>query len=136
MNCAPASERMHFVEDVDGDLWYAMNDKCYKLTVTPSASLYIMVFERSEKDAKGNIFTVKTTMIKIKQQHQRDAMVQTSCSDFEARQVLSVLFCTLVSNYSFCAHNTNDFEKECSSDEKEKTIRDSSDDETFTTEGK
>lgn len=136
VNSDPASERLHFVEDVDGDLWYAMNGKCYQLTVKPSASLYIKVFERNKDDANGIIFRAQPNVFKIEQQHQRDALVSLSCGDLEARQMLSMLFYTLVSNYSIYAYNTNDFDQECCSDEKERTIRGSNGDETFPTEEK
>ena len=135
-NCDPASERLHFVEDVDGDLWYAMGGKCYQLTVTPSASLYIKVFERSGEDADGTVFTAQPEIVKIEQQHHRDEVVSLSCNDEKARKLLSILFYTLVSNYSIYAYNTNDFEQECCSDEKERAIRGSRDDETFPTEEK
>lgn len=135
-NCDPASERLHFVEDVDGDLWYAMDGRCYQLTVKPSASLYIKVFERSREDVDWVEFTAKTENARIEQQHKRDKVVPLSFDDKDAKQMLSMLFYTLVSNYSIYAYNTNDFEQECCSDEKERAIRGSSDYETFSTEEK
>ena len=139
VNCAPASERLHFVEDVDGDLWYAMDGKCYQLTVTPSASLTIKVFEKSKENAEiaeGEVYIAQPKIDNIEQQHHRDEVVSLSCNDEEARQMLSMLFYTLVSNYSIYAYNTNDFELECCSDEKERAIRGSSYEDTFPTEEK
>ena len=138
-NCDPASERLHFVEDVDGDLWYAMDGKCYQLTVTPSASLTIKVFERSGEDDENTeeeVYIAQPKIAKIEQQHHMDEVVSLSCNDEEARQMLSMLFYTLVSNYSIYAYNTNDFEQECCSDEKERAIRGSNYYETFPTEEK
>lgn len=136
VNSDPASERLHFVEDVEGDLWYAMGGKCYQLTVTPTASLYIKVFELSMSDTNGALFIANPNIIKIEQRHQRDTVVSLLCDDEEARQMLSMLFYTLVSNYSIYAYNTNDFEQECCTDAKEREISGSSYDEVFPTEEK
>ena len=124
VNCDPASERLHFVEDVDGDLWYAMDGKCYQLTVKPSASLYIKMYEKAD----GDVYAAKRDIVKIGQQHRRPQVIPLSCNDKEARQILSMLFYTLVSNYSIYAYNTNDFKLECCSEERERDIRGSNED--------
>lgn len=134
INSDPASERLHFVEDVDGDLWYAMGGKCYQLTVKSSASLYIKEFVKSEEREECTVFTAKPEVTRIENHHQRDAVVTLSCNDDEARQKLAMLFYTLVSNYSIYAYNTNDFKQECCTDAKERAIRGRNGDELFSTE--
>lgn len=138
-NCDPASERLHFVEDVEGDLWYAMGRKCYQLTVKSSASLYIKVFKKNEEDggdAEGEVYTAQPEVESIDQHHHRDDVVSLAADNEKVRQMLSMLFYTLVSNYSIYAYNTNDFEQECCTDKKERAIRGSHFDESFPTEDK
>lgn len=130
MDSEPASDRLHFVEDVDGDLWYAMNGKCYQLTVKPNASLYIKVYENSEN---AGIFTLQSED-RIEQQHRLDEVLPSH--DENARKILSKLFYTLVSNYSIYAYNTNDFKQECCSNEKERVIRGGNADEIYPSEEK
>lgn len=134
INKDPASERLHYVEYADGDIWYAKNDIIYQLTIS-NASVRLKEYSRQTEDDNTIYYLLRNTVgIGDEREHKYDGLVSMSCNDDEAKSYLLKLFYTLVSNYSIYAYNTNDFQQECCSIEKERGIRASKEDQYFSVE--
>lgn len=134
VNKDPASERLHYVDKADGDIWYAKNGTIYQLSIS-NASVRLKEYSRQTEDDNTIYYSLGNTIgIGDEREHKYDGLVPMSCNDDEAKSYLSKIFYTLVSNYSIYAYNTNDFQQECCSIEKERGIRASKKDQYFPVE--
>ena len=126
------SERLHFIDGVDGDLWYVDDEHLYRLHVknsnvalfrcgdikegVPLRILDDVLFDEGNPDILGpeNVLTKK--------------------GNSEISRLLEKFFYTIVSNHSLYAYNSNDFKKECDSVNKASLANDSGNGEWFTVE--
>lgn len=107
------SERLHFINGVDGDLWYVNDRHLYRLHVKNS---HVALFHC------GNIKEGESLRISEESQFSMEnpnmsgtENVLDRKDDNEIRSHLENFFYTIVSNYSLYAYNSNDFRKECDS---------------------
>lgn len=132
-----ATEHLHFVDGVDGDLWYILKGDAYRLNVKNCS---VVLYKYREKEERTNeihyteeqpIFNNNKTSI-----CKNLLEVHTALGDDDLKELYQNFFYTLISNQSIYAYNTLDFEDECNSDEKERQIVGKSGTETFEVEDK
>ncbi len=117
----PAATRLHYIDKVDGELWFALGSNIYHLTVKNAHVSLILLKNVGEKEGKTIYAGEKvvfdnhgdvecTEVINLMQGEENEAKL---------KEIYSHFFYTLVSNQSIYAYNTNDFKKECNSIAKE-----------------
>lgn len=124
----PAAERLHFIDKVDGDMWYMLNNKVYQLNIRNChITLYTFnALEASNKyQHKQIVFDNGYTIDKVQN------VVMNSMERSKLKEVYTHFFYTLVSNHSMYAYNTLDFTEECDINVKEQRIRASREDQIF-----
>lgn len=133
----PAATRLHFIDYVDGELWYAQNGKMYHLTVK---NAHVMLTEYINKRQDDNKVVYECEVSRFNnheddKQRKVESVIKGIEDDAELKKKYEHFFYTLVSNQSIYAYNTFDFEKECNSAEKElKALGPKDDGEPYTTE--
>ena len=115
----PAAERLHFINKVDGDMWYMLNNKVYQLNIR---NCRVILYKYNAFDAPNkyqqkeivfdNGYTIDTVQNKI----------MNSMEKSQLKEIYTHFFYTLISNHSIYAYNTLDFTEECDINEKEQRI--------------
>ena len=123
-----ASDRLHFIEGVNGDLWYVVDNQFYQLHIENAmVGLYKIptnkcddfnsrIFEDGNKDVKGY------------------ENILPRMGEDDLYGLFSNFFYSIISNYSIYAYNTNDFIGEWDTDEKERLISAEYPDQVFSNE--
>lgn len=115
MKSTPSAERLHYIEGVDGDLWYEKDGFIYQLNVKgKNVKLYQFAL-----DDKGR---GKTLIHSSKKKRNTFHNIYAPLSDDALKEIYDYFFYTIVTNYSIYAYNTRDFEDEDDSIEKVKTV--------------
>ena len=134
---AEAAERLHYIDKIDGELWYVQNGYPYHLIVKNShvkLSKYCQVSSDEEKQVK--VFSQET----LQYDNHGDECCEKLESVLEADPHINLkvlyenFFYTLVSNQSCYAYNTRDFYKECNDNEKENRALELEEEQTFDVE--
>ena len=106
-----ASERLHFIPGLDGDLWYVDDEHLYRLHVKNSNVALFRCGDIKEGVPLGILDDV------LFDEGNPDILgpenVLDRMADKEIRRLLESFFYTIVSNHSLYAYNPNDFPKEC-----------------------
>ena len=116
----PAATRLHFIDKVDGELWYAQKGSIYHLKVK-NARVVLGKLKETGRDDFNIHWGNETPVFDNKRQENEEEVkdVLSGKSETELKQLYEHFFYTLVSNQSIYAYNTNDFYAECNSVEKE-----------------
>lgn len=116
---SPASERLHYINGVKGDLWFVADYHLHRLHVENG---YV------ELSLLGDIRSINHRRIESvlfragnPNENPTDRILK-GCTEVELRRIYDSFFYTLISNYSAYAYNTNDFSVESDTDEKVRII--------------
>lgn len=120
-----SSERLHFIHGVSGDLWYIVERKFYQLRIENS-NVSLSCLGEVDKPICHDINECNTIISDGDRKVSGPQNILGRMGDDELRSLYDHFFYTLVSNYSLYAYNTNDFHRECDSDEKERLVSASS----------
>lgn len=127
--------RLHFIDKIDGELWYVQNSAVYHLKVKNAHVLLGKLVETGRDEELihfGNEEVVfnnngKEEEIEVKE------VLEGESDEEKLKYYYSHFFYTLVANQSIYAYNSNDFYSECNSMEKEiKALGPKIDDELYT----
>lgn len=115
-----AAERLHYIDKVDGELWYILKGTPYHLVVK-NGYTELKWFTESTTGAEKTIYTNETLLYDNHgdENNQKVTDVLEQCDDVNLKDLYQHFFYTLVSNQSIYAYNTRDFYLECNDDEKE-----------------
>lgn len=116
----PAAERLHYIDGMDGDLWFVIEYHAYHLKVKNcNVKLYEFKSEKQEED--GILFTDESLIynnLKNEDETEQKELLE-ALGEERLKELYNSFFYTLISNQSIYAYNTNDFRNECNSDVKE-----------------
>lgn len=116
----PAATRLHFIDKVNGELWYAQNAAIYHLKVK-NAHVVLDELKETKRD-KEMIYYEKERIVFDNELSEEEKEVKDvlegESDEVKLKDIYSHFFYSLVSNQSIFAYNTNDF-SECNSKEKE-----------------
>lgn len=132
-----ATEHLHFVDGVDGDLWYILKGDAYRLNVK-NCSVVLYKYRKKEEKTNEIHYTEEQPIFSNNKNSicKNLLEVHTALGDDDLKELYRNFFYTLISNQSIYAYNTLDFEDECNSDEKERQIAGKSVNETFEVENR
>lgn len=136
-NNGQAAERLHFIDGVDGELWYILESKAYHLKVK-NCSVKLFKFIDTKQSDGSIYFTNKKIIFNNEKSENCRELIgpHVSLGEQELKVLYECFFYTLITNQSVYAYNTFDFEKECNSDQKEASVIGAKKDETFDIEDK
>lgn len=136
-NSGKASDHLHFVDGVDGEIWYILEGYAYQLKVK-NCSVKLFKFKKNIEDKEGKHFTEPKRIFDNEKSETCEVLdgPHTSIGDEELKKLYQCFFYTLISNQSIYAYNTLDFESECNSDEKEALVLGDGKTEKYNTEDK
>lgn len=123
-NSGRAAEHIHFIDGVNGDLWYLLEGNAYRLSVK-NCNVTLYKFEQKKPTDNGVEFSCEECFWSNNKDincKELKAPHPSLLSDEELKQHYGSFFYTLISNQSIYAYNTLDFQNECNSDEKEAMI--------------
>lgn len=132
-----AAERIHFIDGVDGELWYILEGNAYHLRVK-NCNVKLFKF-KDQKQSNASICFTNEKMIfsnDLDEKCKELVGLQASLGDKDLKTLYECFFYTLISNHSVYAYNTLDFKKECNSDQKEASVIETKEDEIFDIEDK
>lgn len=113
----PAAEHLHYIEGMDGELWYLVDNKAVRLVVNDKK---VDLFSYT-KDTQEEKFGNETLLLSNEKTESLIPMKPLSLD--KLKEFIPSLFYTLVSNYSIYAYNSVDYLDENNSIELEKKIR-------------
>lgn len=113
----PAAEHLHYIEGMDGELWYLVDNKAVRLVVNDKK---VDLFSYT-KDTQEEKFGNETLLLSNEKTDSLIPMKPLSLD--KLKEFIPSLFYTLVSNYSIYAYNSVDYLDENNSIELEKKIR-------------
>ena len=113
----PAAEHLHYIEGMDGELWYLVDNKAVRLVVNGRK---VNLFSYT-KDTQEEKFCNETLLLSNEKTDSLIPMKPLSLD--KLKEFIPSLFYTLVSNYSIYAYNSIDYLDENNSIELEKKIR-------------
>lgn len=133
----PAATRLHYINKVDGELWYAQEGNIYHLIVK-NAHVFLGELKETERNSDVIKWGGEKEIFDNRLSEEVLEVVEVLSGETDEvmlKDIYSHFFYTLVSNQSIYAYNTNDFYTECNSIEKEITaLGPKMDDEPYTTE--
>mgnify|MGYP002753946993 FL=1 len=113
----PAAEHLHYIEGMDGELWYLVDNKAVRLVVNGRK---VNLFSYT-KDTQEEKFCNETLLLSNEKTDSLIPMKPLSLD--KLKEFIPSLFYTLVSNYSIYAYNSVDYLDENNRIELEKKIR-------------
>lgn len=119
-----SSERLHYIHGICGDLWYIVERKMYQLKIENS-NVSLFCHGEIDKHIHQDINNCNPIFSDGDSDIPGPQEVLGRMGDDELRNLFDQFFYTLVSNYSLYAYNTNDFSRECDTDEKERLASES-----------
>lgn len=114
-----ATDRLHYIDGMDGELYYLMYGYPFSLVVNnDSVKLYRYKFNRVSSDVETICFDKDLAIYNNRQSgtNNNQHALFTEEDSYAARD----LFYTLVSNHSIYAYNANDYAEECNGDDLER----------------
>lgn len=123
----PGWEHLHYVNNLNGELYYLYDNKIYKLIVF-GRHVELTAYKGAEKQEDGSwIFSIKEefaeTIISLETDGNDDAFIGIKEQKETLKSVLSQFFYTIVLNQSVYAYNTLDYKKECNTEDYEVEVR-------------
>lgn len=113
----PAAEHLHYIEGMDGELWYLVDNKAVRLVVNDKK---VDLFSYT-KDTQEEKFCNETLLLSNEKTDSLIPMKPLSLD--KLKEFIPSLFYALVSNYSIYAYNAVDYLDENNSIELERKIR-------------
>ncbi|PJI21220.1 AAA family ATPase [Prevotella intermedia] len=113
----PAAEHLHYIEGMDGELWYLVDNKAVRLVVNDKKVDLFSYTKDTQEEKFGN-----ETLLLSNEKTDKDSPME-NLNPEKLKEFIPSLFYTLVSNYSIYAYNAVDYLDENNSIELEKKIR-------------
>lgn len=113
----PAAEHLHYIEGMDGELWYLVDNKAVRLVVNDKK---VNLFSYT-KDTQEEKFCNETLLLS-NEKTDKDSPME-NLNPEKLKEFIPSLFYTLVSNYSIYAYNAVDYLDENNSIKLESEIR-------------
>ena len=113
----PAAEHLHYIEGMDGELWYLVDNKAVRLVVNDKK---VDLFSYT-KDTQEEKFCNETLLLS-NEKTDKDSPME-NLNPEKLKEFIPSLFYTLVSNYSIYAYNAVDYLDENNSIKLESEIR-------------
>ena len=119
-NSGKAAERLHFIDCIDGELWYVLGNNAYHLCVK-NASVRLLKYSEVTEIEEGTQYAAEKPIFDNNQSNTCKEVKSflSSLGDEELQTLYQCCFYTLISNQSIYAYNTRDYATECNSDKKE-----------------
>ena len=119
---------LHFIDGVDGELYYLLKQNVYRLCVTGrDVKLYCYYWQEDEENDsivfKKPIEIIKSHVVPKLGEPIRSAYAYSTTYFESLKNLLSRFFYTVVLNQSAYAYNTNDFASECNDEKYEIKVR-------------
>lgn len=119
---------LHFIDGVDGELYYLLKQNVYRLCVTGrDVKLYCYYWQEEEENDnivfKKPIEVIKSHVVPKLGEPIRSAYANSTTYFESLKNLLPRFFYTVVLNQSAYAYNTNDFASECNDEEYEIEVR-------------
>lgn len=117
----PAATRLHFIDKVDGDMWYAKGTDVYHLIVK-NAHVRLTQLRKISEDKDNIVYDREKEIFDNHGEENCKELVnvlQGIQDEAKLKAIYEHFFYTLLSNQSIYAYNTNDFDIECNSIAKE-----------------
>lgn len=119
---------LHFIDGVDGELYYLLKQNVYRLCVTGrDVKLYCYYWQEEEENDnivfKKPIEIIKSHVVPKLGKPIRSAYANSTTYFESLKKLLPRFFYTVVLNQSAYAYNTNDFASECNDEEYEIEVR-------------
>ena len=119
---------LHYIDDVDGELFYLLNQSVYRLSIKDRD---VKLYRYPWQEEKGGMIEFRLTnppieLVKGGATPSKDKPIKSVYYDsyYESiKKLLKNFFYTVVLNQSVYAYNTNDFWEECNSEDYEKKVR-------------
>ena len=124
----PGWEHLHYIDNMNGELFYLYDNVIYKLSVT-GRHVMLIAFKNPQKQDNGSwVFSRKEKsgekLVNIQKKDKDTPFLGYKQRKKDAvKAVLSQFFYTVVLNQSVFAYNTQDFRKECNSNNYEVKVR-------------
>lgn len=133
----PAATRLHYIDKIDGEMWYLQNDAVYHLKVK---NAHVTLNELKEMGRDGYLIDYGNEHNIFDNEGKEDEtevknVINGIENEAKLKELYSHFFYTLVANQSIYAYNTYDFYAECNKEGKELlALGPKEDDESYTTE--
>lgn len=113
----PAAEHLHYIEGMDGELWYLVDNKAVRLVVNDKKVDLFSYTKDTQEEKFGN-----ETLLLSNEKTDKDSPME-NLNPEKLKEFIPSLFYTLVSNYSIYAYNAVDYLDENNSIKLESEIR-------------
>lgn len=113
----PAAEHLHYIEGMDGELWYLVDNKAVRLVVNDKKVDLFSYTKDTQEEKFGN-----ETLLLSNEKTDKDSPME-KLNPEKLKEFIPSLFYTLVSNYSIYAYNAVDYLDENNSIKLERKIR-------------
>lgn len=135
----PDAEHLHFIEGVNGRLFFIIRNKIYRLTIDDWI-VKLEYFKTRKKSANeytySGLTSIKTIEVEkdeisgfyIAKEYQPEPFEQENKNTINVKRIFENFFYTYVSNYSIYAYNTGDYTDELTDEKKEYDLRYKKDD--------
>lgn len=130
-----AAERLHFIDKVDGELWYVLKGKPYHLKVK-NAHVTLTKFVQQTDQGDCFVYSNEENVFDNGKDDNCEKVTEVFVTpdNTNLKDLYSQFFYTMVSNQSVYAYNTLDFYTECNDDEKECKAQEQKEKKTFNDE--
>lgn len=117
----PAATRLHFIDKIDGEMWYAQQKSIYHLTVK-NAHVKLNLLKETDNDNETIYYGKEENLFdngREEKETEVKGLIDGIGDEAKLKELYEHFFYTLVANQSIYAYNTNDFWEECNSEQKE-----------------
>ena len=117
-----AAERLHYIDKVDGEMWYMLRGRPHHLKVRNGLTQLTWFKDVDEyREHKKTVYRNEMQLFGNEgdEKSQKVTEVMEKMDDKELKALYEHFFYTMISNQSIYAYNTRDFYLECNDDEKE-----------------
>lgn len=118
----PAAEKLRYIDDVCATLWYIMNDQAYRLMVKNQVVQIDMFDEQKINNEIVYVISSNTRIFGEHNDNSKDNPIHGLLEASEIKDALTMMFYTLISNYSLYAYNTHDYASEAVNVRKQELI--------------
>lgn len=119
LKTGPASERLHYINGVNGDLWFVADYYLHRLHIENG---YVELSVSGDVRVAYRNLEISVLFKAGDPSRNPSNRLLSKNDDLALRKIYDSFFYTLISNYSSYAYNTNDFRAESDTDEKERLI--------------
>jgi energy-coupling factor transporter ATP-binding protein EcfA2 len=117
-----ATDRLHYLDGIDGELYYYSHGYPYCLAVkNDHVTLKRFKYDKKASNTRSDVFSGTNFCVYDNRRSGQSKKGHIAFEDF-GEDDIKYFFYTLVSNHSIYAYNPNDYKNECGSDEEERSF--------------